>query len=58
MTVKNIMSLIPTLQATALVGENIKETKKKKPKKKSLVKLGVGNIVGIELIKLQSGLIK
>jgi len=51
------MSLIPTIQAVALAGENVKVAKKKKVKTGDLVGLGAKNIVGIEFIKLESGLI-
>lgn len=57
MITKQIMNLIPTIQATALLGENVKAVKKKKVKTKEIVGLGLKNIVGIELIKLESGLI-
>lgn len=54
MTYKTIAGLIPTMQSVALVGENLKETKKKKP---NLVKMGVNNIVGISLIGATSKLV-
>ncbi len=57
MAITQIMNLIPTIQAVALVNENVKTVKKKKIKSKSLVKLGIKNIVGIEFIKLESSLI-
>jgi len=57
MTYKQIMSLVPTLQATALVTENIKVAKKKKLGVKDMAGLGVKNIIGTEFIKLESGLI-
>ncbi len=57
MTIKQIASLIPTIQAAALVGENVRVAKKKKVGTKDLIGLGVKNIVGIEVIKLESGLI-
>lgn len=57
MAYKAIMGLVPTLHATSLVGENLKVVKKKKVETGDLMKLGVKNIVGIELIKLESGLI-
>ena len=57
MATKQIMSLIPTIQAAALVGENVKVAKKKKVDAKDLVGLGAKNIIGIEFIKLESGLI-
>ena len=57
MVIKQIMNLVPTLQATALVGENVKVVKKKKVSTEDLVGLGAKNIVGIEFIKLESSLI-
>ncbi len=57
MVIKQIMNLVPTLQATALVGENVKVAKKKKVSTEDLVGLGAKNIVGIEFIKLESSLI-
>lgn len=57
MAIKSIMSLIPTIQAAALVNENAKVVSKKKVKTKELIGLGATNIVGIEFIKLESGLI-
>ena len=57
MTTKQIMSLIPTIQAAALASENVKVAKKKEVKSKDLIGLGVKNVVGIEFIKLESSLI-
>ena len=57
MTTKSILGLIPTIQAAALAGENVRVAKKKKVDTKDLVGLGVKNIVGIEVIKLESSLI-
>lgn len=57
MAIKQILSLIPTIQAAALVGENVKVAEKKDIKSKDLIGLGAKNIVGIEFIKLESGLI-
>ena len=57
MAYKQIMNLIPTLQAAALVGENVRVAKKKEVKTKDLIGLGAKNIVGIEIIKLESSLI-
>jgi len=56
MSVKDIANLIPTIQSIQLVDENLK-TVKKKAKTEDLVKTGVKNIVGINLIKIQSDLI-
>ncbi len=57
MTVKTISSLIPTLTAVALASENIKVAKKKKKTTKDMVGLGMKNILGIGIIKLESNLI-
>ncbi len=57
MVSKQILNLIPTVQAAALVGENLRVAKKKKVDSKDFIGLGVKNIVGIEVIKLESGLI-
>jgi len=58
--VKSLAKLIPTGQALALAGENIKFAEKKKKKPHDLLKAGVKNILGIKLIsetgKLISGL--
>jgi len=56
MSYKTIASLIPTIQAATLVNENIKATKKKSGTK-DIIRLGLKNIVGINVIKLESGLI-
>lgn len=53
---KNILNLIPTIQAASLATENIKVAKNK-PKTKDMVNLGLKNIVGIEVIKIESNLI-
>lgn len=50
MTYKELLKIVPTLQSASLLKENTK----KKPK---LVKQGIKNIFGIELIKLESNLI-
>ena len=56
MSYKTIAGLIPTIQATSLVNENIKSTKKKSGTK-DILGLGMKNIVGINVIKLESDLI-
>jgi len=56
MSYKTIAGLIPTIQAASLVAENVKVAKKK-PKTKDMVNLGLKNIVGIEVIKIESNLI-
>lgn len=58
-TAKNILSIVPGLQATAIVSENLKLVKKigsNKPKYlaksgKDITKVGIKNFVGIGLIK-------
>jgi hypothetical protein len=46
-----LTNLIPTMMGVALLSDNIKEVKKKKP---NVVKMGVENIVGLSLIKATS----
>lgn len=50
MSTQDIVKLIPTTMAVGLVGHNLDYIKKKK-KKKSLLGLGVDNIVGTSLIQ-------
>ena len=57
MAIKTISSLIPTLTAVALTSENIKAAKKKKKTTKDMVGLGMKNILGIGIIKLESDMI-
>jgi len=57
MSYKDIAKLIPTLQASALAGENLKVVKKKKIKTKDMIGMGTKNIVGISLIKINADLI-
>jgi hypothetical protein len=51
---KDILKIIPTIQASQILNENIKESKKKKPK---LLKTGVKNIIGIEMVKMNADFI-
>ena len=51
---KDILNLIPTSHAVSLVNENIKKSKEPT---KDMINLGMKNIVGINLIKVESGLI-
>jgi len=59
----SIMGIVPGLQATALVGENLKllniGKKGKSPKitPKKIIKVGVTNIVGAGLIGVTAGMI-
>lgn len=58
METKNILGIVPGLQATALVGSNLKMfDMKKKPSSKKFVKMGVTNLVGVGLISGTSKLI-
>jgi hypothetical protein len=57
MTVKSIMGLVPTIQAASLVGENLKVAKKKDKNVGDMIGLGMKNIVGTSLIKVESDLI-
>ena len=54
MTYKDILKVIPTLQAASLVKHNVDVAKKKELKTKDMVDLGVTNIVGTNLIKIES----
>lgn len=51
MTAKDILKLVPTLQATSIVGANLKLLKKKKKKAKDFIEVGTGTIVGTALTK-------
>ena len=57
MTAKNIAGLIPTMQSIALVSENVRVAKKKKVSTKDMVGLGMTNIVGTSMIKINADLI-
>jgi hypothetical protein len=64
-TAKSIAGIVPGLQATALVGANLKtmdyylQTRKGKKKKGMgrMVKMGVGNLIAIPLIGVSSQMI-
>lgn len=57
MPYRTIARLIPTIQATQLVGKNLETIKKKKTNTKDILGLGVTNIVGTSLIQAESQLI-
>jgi hypothetical protein len=57
MKAKAILNLIPTMQSTAILSENIKLAKKPKKKVGDFVGVGVKNIIGIELQKETSNII-
>lgn len=52
-----ILKVVPTIQAAALVGANLKKLKKKRMRTKDIVEMGVGNLVGAALIKESSDFI-
>jgi hypothetical protein len=54
MTAKDILSIIPIVQSTALAGENIKSMKKKKKKSEDFIDMGIKNVIGTEFIKIQA----
>ena len=51
------MDLVPMAHSVAILSENVKFAKKKDIKSKDLIGLGLKNVVGIEFVKLESGLI-
>jgi len=57
MSYKVIAGMIPTMQSLALVSHNLKVVKKKKQTTKDMVELGVGNVVGVSMIKINADLI-
>jgi len=57
MTYKSIMGVIPSIQTTSLVSENLKALDKKKVNTKDILGLGIKNIVGTSLIKTEADLI-
>ena len=62
-TTKNILGIVPGLQATALVGENLKLIKdfnkpgKSKSPVKKMMKVGATNFIGIGMIGATAGMI-
>ena len=50
----SIAKTLPTLQSIALLKDNLKELKKKKKKKNGIVKQGVKNIIGLNLLKVNA----
>jgi len=64
-TAKSIVSIVPGLQATALLGYNIGELdfdlkpgkRKKKNHMKRMVRMGVTNIVAIPIIGATAGMV-
>ena len=54
---KDIMNLVPTLQAASLVDANLKAVKKKNKTTKDMLDMGMGNVVGTSMIKINADLI-
>jgi hypothetical protein len=58
MPTKAIANLIPTIQSASLVGENLRVMKKKKKQStKDILDLGMTNIVGTSMIKINADII-
>jgi len=57
MTYTSILKIVPTLQAASLVKHNVNVAQKKNLKTKDMIDLGVTNIVGTNLIKIESDFI-
>ena len=57
MSYKAIANMIPTMQSLALISHNLKVVKKKKKTTKDMIDLGVTNIVGTSMIKINADLI-
>ncbi len=57
MSVRAIMDLVPMAHSVAILSENVMVSKKTDIKSKDLIGLGLKNVVGIEFVKLESGLI-
>lgn len=57
MNAKAILGLVPLMQSTAIVAENVKFAKKKDKDIADFAKVGVKNIVGIELTKETANII-
>jgi hypothetical protein len=54
---KDILNLANTIQAANLVGQNLKQSKKKKQSAGDIVGLGMKNVVGTSFIKINADLI-
>ena len=55
--VKDIMNIVPTVQAASLVNMNLKQMKKKKQTTGDMLNMGMGNVVGTSMIKINADLI-
>jgi len=57
MSYQTIAKVIPTMMAVNLVSHNIKAVNKKKTTSKDMLELGVGNMVGVSMLKINADLI-
>ena len=57
MPYQDIARIIPSIQATHLLGKNVELVKKKKAKTKDMIEMGVTNIAGTGLIQATAQLI-
>lgn len=57
MSYKALLGIVPAIQSASLLNENVKVLKKKKQSVKDITGLGVKNIVGTSLIKVNANLI-
>ena len=57
MNYQAIMKAIPVIQSAQLVEHNLKKVKKKKVNTKDILDLGMTNIIGTSMIKINADLI-
>jgi len=57
MDIKNVMRIVPMVQTASLLNENVKVASKKKVSSKDILKLGVGNVFGMSMIKVENDFI-
>ena len=57
MTYKKIMEIIPVVQSASLVNMNLKQAKKKKQTTGDMLNMGMGNVIGTSMIKINADLI-
>lgn len=55
---KELLKIVPTLQGVNILEKNLKLSQKKKIKTKDIFHQGVENIIGIELMKIESDAIE
>ncbi len=57
MAIQDILRLVPTIHAAQLAKMNVDALEKKDTSTRDILSLGVKNIVGVNLIKVESSLI-